>query len=154
MSSEVGKNQKAWEKLFEKYNILQRIEQDGFFEITATQINEFREARLMTKFDHKVNLPEIFYKNNLSVLPISRGSYIISHFEAYKDFEELNTDIIPVSFPSHIESIDYQNITSEATAINTAFISGILGDFIGDNEILPTVSGRMIKCIYIQYKKY
>ena len=143
MSSEVGKNQKAWEKLFEKHNILQQIEQRGFFEITATQINEFREARLMTKFDHRVNLPELFDKNNLSILPISRGSYVISHFEAYKDFEELNTEIIPASFPSYIESIDYQNITSEATAINTAFVSGILGDFIGDNEILPTVSGRM-----------
>lgn len=148
MSSEISKNQKAWEKLFEKHNILQAIEQNGFFEITATQINEFREARLMTKFDHRVNLPELFNKNDLSILPISRGSYIISHFEAYEDFEEINSEIIGATFPSHIESIDYQNITSEATAINTAFVSGILGDFIGDNEILPTVSGRMSSNIF------
>lgn len=148
MSSEVSKNQKAWEKLFEKHNILQEIEQNDIFEITATQINEFREARLMTKFDHRVNLPELFYKNDLSILPISRGSYVISHFEAYKNFEELNQKITGVTFPSYIESIDYQNITSEATAINAAFISGILGDFIGDNEILPTVSGRMTSNIF------
>jgi len=143
MSSEVSKNQNAWEKLFDKHNILHKIEQDGLFEITASQINEFREARLMTKFDHKINLPEIFKKNNLSILPISRGSYTISHFEAYKDFEELNKEITSADFPSYIESIDYQNISSEATAINTAYVSGILNDFISDNEILPTVSGRM-----------
>ena len=141
--SEVSKNQSAWQKLFDKYRILDGIENSGFFEITSTQINEFREARLMTKFDHKINLPDIFDKNRLSILPISRGGYLISHFEAYKDFEELNTDIISASFPEHIESIDYNNITSEATAINCAYVSGILSDFIEDSEILPTVSGRM-----------
>lgn len=50
-------NDMAWEKLFDKYNILDNIEHNGFFEITAKQINEFREARLMTKFDHKSHLP-------------------------------------------------------------------------------------------------
>ena len=71
--SEVSKNQSAWQKLFDKYRILDGIENSGFFEITSTQINEFREARLMTKFDHKINLPDIFDKNRLSILPISRG---------------------------------------------------------------------------------
>ena len=51
------KNDKAWELLFEKYNIADQIERDGKFEITATKINEYREARLMTKFDNKANLP-------------------------------------------------------------------------------------------------
>jgi hypothetical protein len=88
-------------------------------------------------------LPELFDKNDLSILPISRGSYVISHFEAYKNFQEQNSEIIEASFPDYIESIDYQNITSEATAINAAYVSGILSDFLEDSEILPTVSGRM-----------
>lgn len=142
-SRETTKNDKAWEQLFDKYDILSRIDRETTVEITATQINEFREARLMTKFDHKRNLPELFNKNKLSILPITRGSYLISKFEAYKDLEEIESDIYRVSFPDYIESIDYDNITSEAMAINCAYVSGILSDFIEDNNLLPTVSGRM-----------
>lgn len=141
--NEATKNDKAWDKLFDKYNIVQTIESNGFFEITATQINEFREARLMTKFDHRINLPKLFSINKLSILPITRGSYIISKFEAYKNFEELDDQIYRVSFPEYIESIDYENITSEAMAINCAYVSNIFTDFLGDHELLPTVSGRM-----------
>lgn len=137
------KNGRAWKKLFEKYNILNNIEKNGIFQITSGQINEFREARLMTKFDHKKNLPKLFKENKLSILPITRGSYLISQFDAYKEFEEINSDVIKISFPKHIESIDFENITSEATALNCAYVSGMLADFMEDEEILPTVSGRM-----------
>lgn len=142
-ASETTKNDKAWEKLFDKYQILENVERNNCFEITSAQINEFREARLMTKFDHRVNLPKLFGENNLAILPVTRGSYIISKFEAYKEFQELDHQIYKASFPEHIESIDYQNITSEATAINCAFISNIFADFFEDEELLPTVSGRM-----------
>ncbi|HHX24783.1 MAG TPA: hypothetical protein GX723_12380 [Thermoanaerobacterales bacterium] len=59
------KNDEAWAHLFDKYKILDKISCEECFHITAGQINEFREARLMTKFDHRVNLPKIFYRNNL-----------------------------------------------------------------------------------------
>ncbi|MCF6465233.1 type II restriction enzyme [Clostridium sp. Cult2] len=137
------KNDLAWEKLFDKYNILYEIENKGFYEITSKEINEFREARLATKFDHKTNLPKLFTDNHLSILPITRGSYIISSFEAYKEFNEINIEISKVPFPDYIESIDYENITSESIAINCAFVSGILSDFLQDNKLVPTVSGRM-----------
>lgn len=97
----------------------------------------------MTKFDHRINLPKIFADNSLSILPITRGSYIISQFDAYEDFQDLTSDITKVPFPEYIESIDYDNISSEATAINCAYISEILADFAEDEDLLPTVSGRM-----------
>ncbi|HHU32519.1 MAG: type II restriction enzyme [Zhaonellaceae bacterium] len=137
------KNEAAWKQLFEKHKILENIEKHGAFEITSRQINEFREARLMTKFDHRKNLPEIFKKHKLSILPITRGNYLISQFEAYKDLEETESAISKMPFPTHIESIDFENITSESAALNCAYVSGILADFIGDEKILPTVSGRM-----------
>ncbi|MCX0360978.1 transcriptional regulator [Clostridium perfringens] len=138
-----GKNDIAWEILFNKYNIISEINEKGKFEITAKQINEVREARLMTKFDHKVNLPKIFADNKLSILPITRGSYIISKFEAYSKFEDANSEIVRVQFPDYIESIDYENISSEAMAINCAYVSGIIHDFIEDEGLVPTVNGRM-----------
>jgi len=138
-----SKNDMAWEYLFNKYNIISEVERSGKFEITSKQINEVREARLMTKFDHKVNLPKIFADNKLSILPITRGSYIISKFEAYSNFENINPEVVRVQFPEYITSIDYENISSEAMAINCAYVSGIIHDFVEDDEIVPTVSGRM-----------
>ncbi len=141
--SELTKNDRAWHKLFDKYNILQNIDSIGYFEITSNEINEYREARLMTKFDHKSNLPKLFADNNLAILPITRGNYVISKFEAYKNFHVLDAQIYKVSFPEYIESIDYDKITSEAMAINCAYVSGIFHDFLDDQELLPTVNGRM-----------
>lgn len=142
-SSEITKNDRSWTQLFSKHNIFEHIDQSGFFEISAIQINEFREARLMTKFDHRINLPKLFSDNDLAILPITRGSYIISKFEAYMKFEQLNDEVIRATFPEYIESIDYENINSEAMAINCAFVSNIIADFLEDEELLPTVSGRM-----------
>lgn len=138
-----NKNDVAWETLFNKYNIISEIDKNGKFEISAKEINEVREARLMTKFDHKVNLPKIFADNKLSILPITRGKYVISKFEAYTKFENINPEIVKVQFPEYITSIDYENITSEAMAINCAYVSGIIHDFVEDEELVPTVSGRM-----------
>lgn len=52
-----SKNDIAWEKLFDKYKIINKVLSDGHTIISSTNINEFREARLMTKFDHKSQLP-------------------------------------------------------------------------------------------------
>ncbi|MBU3129003.1 type II restriction enzyme [Clostridium tagluense] len=142
------KNDTFWEKIFDKYNIINSVNSYGSFEITAGQINEFREARLMTKFDHKNSLPQLFEQHQLSILPITRGNYIIAPFEAYHILEKPNHKIQKLSFPNYIQSINYENITSEATAINTAYVSGIFADFTGDEELLPTVSGRMSSDIF------
>lgn len=136
-------NDTAWKFLFEKYKILDEIEKNGSFKISAEQIREIREPRLMTKFDHKVNLPKLFSDNNLSILPISRGDYIISSFSAYKEFETPVSEIERVSIPSHIQSLIPQFIVSEAIALNCANACGILTDFLEDEEIVSTVSGRM-----------
>jgi hypothetical protein len=82
-SSPKGLNDDAWEQLFAKYDIINQIDANGRFEISATQIKEFREPRLMAKFDHTINLPKIFADNRLAILPITRGDYVISHFDAY-----------------------------------------------------------------------
>lgn len=62
-----SKNDTAWEKLFDKYNIIGSVKSTGYFEITSEQINDFREARLMTKFDHKSNLPQLFVKKTINI---------------------------------------------------------------------------------------
>lgn len=143
MSEAKSKNDLAWEQIFEKYQIITTVQKSSYFKISSSEINEFREARLMTKFDHRSQLPRLFIDNNLSILPISRGSYIIGTFKIFHNLIDDNIKIKKISFPHFIESLKYQDITSEATAINCAFISGIIQDFTGEANLYPTVSGRM-----------
>lgn len=97
----------------------------------------------MTKFDHKINLPEIFTSNNLSILPITRGDYVISSFSAYKEFAESESDFQRVSIPSYIQSLMPRFLVSETIAVNCAHACGILNDFLEDEHLASTVSGRM-----------
>ena len=136
-------NENAWRKLFQKYEILKIIEQDKIFKISSDQIKEFREPRLMAKFDHKNNLPKIFQDNKLSILPITRGEYVIGNFDCYHEFETANEKIFKFSLPNYIQSLDCENIFSESIALNVAFAAGIIADFIEDEEIISTVAGRM-----------
>lgn len=139
----MGLNDSAWESLFDKYNILDAVRNQGEFVISASQIKEFREPRLMTKFDHKVNLPAIFARNNLAILPVTRGDYVISSFSAYKEFETPSDEVQRISIPAHIQSLMPQFLVSEAIALNCANACGILSDFLEDDELVSTVSGRM-----------
>jgi hypothetical protein len=140
----ISKNNKAWNDLFEKFDIIKIIEANGFFEITADQIKESgREPRLMTKFDSSENLPSIFEENNLAILPIKRGSYIIGKFQNYQSVEmNSNLDVETKYLPDYVSTIDYSNITSEAISLNSAYISGMIEDIVGE-KVVPTIQGRM-----------
>lgn len=139
---DLTKNGSAWEKLFLKYNIVDRVNDAGCFEITSAQINEFRESRLMAKFDHSVNLPEIFRKNQLSILPISRYKYLIGRFNTHFKIPKIDAEVISIISPAELESISHLNLYSESSALNFAYISGIINDFIGE-KAYQTISGRM-----------
>lgn len=80
-----SKNEQAWNQLFEKYNIDEIIKKEGQYIIKSKDINEFREARLMTKFDYRFQLPKILANKHLSILPISRGEYVLSNIETFED---------------------------------------------------------------------
>jgi hypothetical protein len=136
---------KQWENIFNDYPILQEIDKKGIYHITSTEINNYREARLMTKFDHRDNLPYIFSENNLRILPVTRGEYVIGNFEVYQDIDldYDNLDFQEVGFPNWIESINPKNLYSETAALKGAFVSGIINDITEREEIISTVGGRM-----------
>ncbi len=144
MENWISKNNEAWNLLFDKFNIIENIDKNGYFEITADDIKTSgREPRLMTKFDSSENLPDMFKNNELAILPIKRGSYIIGRFQNYQ-LVDINNDIDveTKNLPDYITTIDYKNITSEAISLNAAYISGMLEDIVGE-PVVPTISGRM-----------
>lgn len=141
---------KKWVRIFEDYNVLDVIERDGLFKITAGEIKVYREARLMTKFDFISSLPDVFYNNHLTIMPTRRGEYVIGHFDAYYEYEkaitdrQLITDRKEMPFPEWIESIDVGNVTSESTMMNAAIAGKLVNDlFEEEEEFVKTLDGRM-----------
>lgn len=138
------KNDKKWKEIFERFDIPKVVREQGQFIISANQIQEFgREPRLMTKLDHRSSLPKVFSKHDLAILPISRGTYVIAPIRAYMVIPDAHEEPIPKAFPEQILSLDYSNISSEAAALNCAYLSGMLQDFLQVEDLVPTVSGRM-----------
>lgn len=142
-----SKNDSAWEKLFDKYDILNEIVKNETFSISSKQINEFREARLMTKFDHSNQLPEIFSDNNITILPDSRGNYILGKFKIFEDLKHKNSKPISAKIPDFIQSLDTTKITSESSALNIAHMSQMIDSVMktkhNEPQSLLTLSGRM-----------
>ncbi|MEE3719680.1 hypothetical protein V2H45_23340 [Tumidithrix elongata RA019] len=142
-SKEKTKNDLAWEEIFKQYQILDKISKYRFYEIESSLINNFRESRLMAKFDHYVNLPEIFREHNLSILPISRSRYVIGNFNThFKVKYNEDIEITPVEFQLNIETLDYNNLYSETSMLHCAFITKMI-DHLVEEQTFQTVSGRM-----------
>jgi uncharacterized protein DUF6997/uncharacterized protein DUF6996 len=138
-----SKNDVAWEALFASNGILDHIDADGVFEISAATINKLREARLMTKFDHTIQLPQIFKQNDLTIQPNTRGTYLIGRFASYqKLLTNEETDIEEVPFPDGLETINPQDLYSESSALLCCYNAGIMERLLGESVSL-TVLGRM-----------
>lgn len=138
-----GKTESAWQALFEKYDIGTRVRENGVFRISAEQIKEFREPRLMAKFDHRKNLPSAFRSQKLGILPVSRGDYLIGQFDLFKPLPKPDIRPFRANFPVWLESISPNTITSESVALNCALAAGILHRFLKEETLCPTLSGRM-----------
>lgn len=138
-----SKNDVAWEALFERHRILDHVNADGVFQISATAINELREARLMTKFDHHIQLPTIFKQNDLTIQPNTRGTYLIGRFASYLDLPtDDDVEIEAVGFPREFETLNPQDLYSESAALLCAYNAGILEQLL-DEPVALTVLGRM-----------
>ncbi len=142
-----NQNDRVWETLFQQYEILEKIEQEGKFILSIEQIRECQESKVLTKFDHKNNLPEIFKKNQLGILPISIKEYVISHINNYQPIEipkKKTQNLIRITYPPYeLQSFQKGSILSETLILQYAFASGILTDFLEEEQIYPTISKQI-----------
>jgi hypothetical protein len=136
------KIEKKWAEIFEAFPILEKVNEDGFHEISASEINVFHQARLMTKFDHISHLPKLFCDHKLSIQPTSRGTYVIGRFESYfKTSKKLPTPE-EVELPL-LETINPEKLGSESAAILCAYYTGMLADISKESSMDFTVFGRI-----------
>lgn len=139
-----SKNDIAWNQLFSERPILEDIRTQGFHRLASQDINRLRQARLMTKFDFQTNLPKIFKKNNLAILPDSRRSYIISDFNCYAQISKKVVMPEGRSLPDWLTSLEPTNLYSESAALLCAYHSGMLHEVLEhEDDLAFTVFGRM-----------
>lgn len=131
----------SWNTLFEKYDILHRIEVDGFYIITATQINTVKEARLMARFNSVAQMPAVFRNNKLSILPTKRGEYVLAPMVTHMDVDYPFEKPTYIS-PPNIRSLNGADLYSEAVSIVYAHHAGIF-ERVMNTKLLQTISGRM-----------
>ena len=74
------------------------------FIISAEQIREYKEPRLMTKFDFSKQLPQIF-KNITWNAPINNGTYILGDFNLYSKLPSIKPKPKILEIPSYIETM-------------------------------------------------
>jgi len=137
---------KKWRGIFKFYNIPEKVEEFGFYDITATQINDFEgkeEARVMCKFDFEEKIALPFRESKLSILATKNGQYRIA---ATRPFLDVSLDQagavkpILINLP-YLETLEADNITNESKALDAALASGMISDLIGESQHL-TVRGR------------
>lgn len=135
-------NDAAWDHVYP--HIAADIAAQGYTVLSAARLKQLsgREPRLMAKHDFSAARPEVFREHGLSMLPIRRDAYLIGRFDLYQPFPEQAGPLKSMPVPEHIQSIDFENLTSEAAALTAASLSGMLDDFLG-SDLVPTVSGRM-----------
>lgn len=140
------KADEAWTQLFNKYNIIDRVDSDGVFNISSKQIKEFYEPRLITKFDWSSSLPDLFKSNKLAILPTTRGTYSIGRFRAYQNLKFENIRPTVKKLPSWVKTWDNFDVTSEAVALNVAKVTGMIDDVMmseADFPAIDTITGRL-----------
>lgn len=138
-------NNKSWENIFNRFNIVNEVKKNDYFDITAEQIKNVngKEARLMTKVDFREHLPAIMKEEELSILAIKNGIYRIAKNDPFIDIEkEIKTKIIELDTPKNIISIDPYNIKSESAALDISTISKMT-NIVFEEETNLSIRGRL-----------
>ncbi len=144
-------NNNSWKKIFEDYNILQHDFNISPFEITAKQIKtscqDFtktaeKEVRILCKQDTRKDRPQIFIDNNLFLLPIKNGTYVILKGEGYIDIPDITSPL-----KTYNSKLDFKLETSEVgnsemQHLDFAYASSLIRTFIGDKTLVLTIRGR------------
>ncbi len=143
----------SWELIFERGHLLDIIERDGFVFITPNELKQLgnnREPRLLAKLDYSKSRPDIFRKNNLSILAIQNNKYVIfkdSNLKTYYPLKDLYDKIVTEVYSperdfSEYHSLNLNKISLESQAIDYAYLISLIKTFTDEKELFLTIRGR------------
>ena len=88
----------SWQKIFEDYKISEHDFSKSPYILTNSDIKKAvqdfkktseKEVRILCKQDSREDRPKVFITNNLFLLPIKNGKYVIVKGEGYIDMPEI-----------------------------------------------------------------
>lgn len=144
-------NNTSWAKIFSDYKILEHDFSKEPFQLTASQIKTAcqnfkktteKEVRILCKQDSRSDRPQIFIENDLFLLPIKNGIYVIVKGEGYIDIPEINT--IAKTYNSQLDfRLETSEVgNSEMQHLDFAYASSLIRTFMSDDSLVLTIRGR------------
>jgi hypothetical protein len=145
------KNSESWESIFKAYDILNHDFTSKAFKVTANQIKDAtkhfgktseKEVRILCKQDSREERPKIFIDNDLFLLPVKNGEYIILKGDGYADIPPIgNKEEI------YISKLDFELRSSrignsEMQYLDFAYASSLIRTFMEDDTLVLTIRGR------------
>jgi Domain of unknown function (DUF6997)/Domain of unknown function (DUF6996) len=111
--------------------------------ITADEVRDLsgREPRLMMKFDHSSQLPAVLFDHGRFILPLKNGLYAVIKGQGYHQ-PELCGEVIEFARQTRFDLKTTKTGLSEMQHLDIAFNTGLLGHFLGEPILYPTIRGR------------
>ena len=143
-------NDEAWDALFSENNVLPSIYKNGKVQVSADTMKNYREPRLMAKIDTIDLLPKIFKNNELSILPIKNGEYVVFKdpgFQSFFKFSENFDQMRPIEHQPAKPITDFDSFCNleyinESKALDIALMTSLIKKFTNEQEIWLTIRGR------------
>lgn len=142
---------RAWDKIFRDYDILNHDFDRSPFELTANQIKAScqsftatgdKEPRILCKQDTRSDRPSVFIQNELFILPKKNGSYYILKGEGYVDVPDITSPI-----QDYVSRLDFELESSmvgdsEMQFLDFAYANSLIRTFMEDPSLVLTIRGR------------
>ena len=144
-------NNTSWAKIFKDYKILEHNFDKSPFPLSAKQIKvacqDFKktaekEVRILCKQDARNDRPQIFIDNDLFLLPVKNGFYVIVKGEGYIDIPDITSD--PKTYNSQLDfKLETSEVgNSEMQHLDFAYASSLIRTFMDDSSLVLTIRGR------------
>ena len=141
----------AWNKIFERYNILEHNFDECPFILSSEQIKRAcktfdrtsqKEPRILCKQDTREERPDIFKQNGLFILPQKNKFYYILKGEGYVDIPDITSDIQNYKKKLDFDLESSQVGDSEMQYLDFAYANSLIRTFMDDPSLVLTIRGR------------
>ncbi|MGX2985200.1 type II restriction enzyme [Helicobacter sp. 23-1048] len=147
----MSKNNESWAKIYDDLGIAKHDFNNAPFPINAEQIKRCvkdfaktsqKEVRVLCKQDSREDRPQIFIDNELFILPIKNGEYIICKGEGYVDIPPITTQAQDYTSKLDFELKSSKVGDSEMQHLDFAYASSLIRTFLGDDSLVLSIRGR------------
>ncbi|WP_270978398.1 type II restriction enzyme [Campylobacter helveticus] len=145
----MSKNNESWQKIYEDLKIFKHDFKKEPFYLSAEQIKlcvkDFKktsqkEVRVLCKQDSREDRPQVFIDNDLFILPIKNGEYILCKGEGYVDIPSIETKAISYKSKLDFELKSASVGDSEMQHLDFAYASSLIRTFMQDESLV--IRGR------------